>query len=248
MAKVMTDSVHYESIADSLRQTTGSADKFMPSQMAAGIMGAFDAGKQSQWNMLWDAIMNGGHLTQEKMGLFCGNHWNDANFYPKYDIVPVNGAYLFKDCRITDLKGRLEELGRKLDVSLVTNIYAAFQGSTVTRLPALDLSNASNLTQVFYSCSDLVEIEKLIVTATTSYSGTFAYCASLETITVEGVIGNNVDFQYSKKLTHESLMSIIHALEEKTSGTWTLTLGSANLAKLTDTEKAIATQKGWTLV
>ena len=113
MAKIMTDSVHYESIADSLRQTTGSADRFMPSQMAAGIMGAFDAGKQSQWNMLWDAIMNGGHLTQEKAGIFCGNHWNDANFYPKYDIVPFTGTYLFKDCRITDLKGRLEEAVRQ---------------------------------------------------------------------------------------------------------------------------------------
>lgn len=248
MAKVMTDSVHYESIADSLRQTTGSADKYMPSQMAAGIMGAFDAGKQSQWNMLWDAIMNGGHLTQEKMGLFCGNHWNDANFYPKYDIVPITGTYLFKDCRITDLKGRLEEMGRKLDVSLVTNFYAAFQGSTITRLPALDMSGATNLTQVFFSCGELAHIEKLIVNKDATFSSTFTYCRSLEDVTIEGTIGSNVDFQYCTKLTHESLMSIIDALEEKTSGSWVLTLGSANLAKLTDAEKAIATQKGWTLV
>ena len=40
-------------------------------------------------------------------------------------------------------------------------------------------------------------------------------------------------------------MSIINAL--KSGVTQTLTLGTDNLAKLTDTEKAIATEKGWTL-
>jgi hypothetical protein len=42
-------------------------------------------------------------------------------------------------------------------------------------------------------------------------------------------------------------MSIINALQKKTSGTWTVTLGTTNLNKLDTNEKAIATDKGWTL-
>ena len=50
----------------------------------------------------------------------------------------------------------------------------------------------------------------------------------------------------STKLTHDSLMSIINNLAT-VSTTQKLTIGSTNLAKLTDDEKAIATNKGWTL-
>ena len=45
---------------------------------------------------------------------------------------------------------------------------------------------------------------------------------------------------------HDSLMSIINNLATVTT-TQTLTLGSTNLAKLSSEEKAIATNKGWTL-
>ena len=41
-------------------------------------------------------------------------------------------------------------------------------------------------------------------------------------------------------------MVVINGLQTVTS-TKTLTLGSTNLAKLTDEEKQIATNKGWTL-
>ena len=82
----------------------------------------------------------------------------------------------------------------------------------------------------------------------TGYSGTFGGCKALENLLVHGTIGQNgFNVSQSTKLTHDSLMSIINALEAKTEGTWTVTLGATNLAKLTDAEKAIATQKGWTL-
>ena len=48
----------------------------------------------------------------------------------------------------------------------------------------------------------------------------------------------------------EELNSIINALKDYSGSgkTYTCTLGATNLAKLTDAEKAIATEKGWTLV
>ena len=50
----------------------------------------------------------------------------------------------------------------------------------------------------------------------------------------------------STKFTREALVEIIGNLAEVTS-TQTLTMGSTNLAKLTDDDKAVATGKGWTL-
>jgi len=58
-----------------------------------------------------------------------------------------------------------------------------------------------------------------------------------------------MDLSGCPKLTRESILSVLNALGNKNglSGTWKLTLGATNLAKLTESDKAIATGKGWTL-
>ena len=61
-------------------------------------------------------------------------------------------------------------------------------------------------------------------------------------------IGKDLDLHYSTLLSRESLLSILEALEAKTAGTFTLNLGQENLDKLTAQEKALATDKGWTLL
>ena len=55
-----------------------------------------------------------------------------------------------------------------------------------------------------------------------------------------------INFSNSNMLTRESLLNIINALENGVSSK-TLQLGTTNLNKLTAEEKAIATNKGWTL-
>lgn len=60
-----------------------------------------------------------------------------------------------------------------------------------------------------------------------------------------------LDISHLTQLEHSSLMVIINGLYDYvgagSSGTRYIKLGDANLAKLTDEEKAIATNKGWTL-
>lgn len=56
----------------------------------------------------------------------------------------------------------------------------------------------------------------------------------------------STSFSNDKKLSRESLLSIINNLEVVSGQT--LTLGSINLAKLTDDDIAIATNKGWSVV
>ena len=50
-----------------------------------------------------------------------------------------------------------------------------------------------------------------------------------------------------KALTADSLVSVISALPQLEDVPYTCAIGSANLVKLSDDQKAIATNKGWIL-
>jgi hypothetical protein len=80
--------------------------------------------------------------------------------------------------------------------------------------------------------------------------GSFTECHKLVNVTIEGTIGKNWNISGAPKLSHDSLMNIIGCLKdysEDTSGTTrTLTLGSANIEKLTTEELDTIIQKGWT--
>ena len=85
----------------------------------------------------------------------------------------------------------------------------------------------------------------------TSWSGLFGSCTALENVTFEGTIpvrGNMSVFSSCPKLTVDSLMSFINALTNmNSSATYTITIGSTNLAKLTEEQIQIATDKRITL-
>ena len=67
--------------------------------------------------------------------------------------------------------------------------------------------------------------------------------------TKKGVLNCNGMNVSACPLTKDSLLSLLAILKDNSStGTkYTITLGATNLAKLTDEEKAIATEKGWSL-
>ena len=73
----------------------------------------------------------------------------------------------------------------------------------------------------------------------------FASCSSLKSILMTN-IGVALDISASTQFERSDLLVILNNLKTVTS-TKTLTMGATNLAKLTDEDKAIATNKGWTL-
>ena len=279
MAIVTTDSKHYSNIADAIREKAGKTWEatYKPEDMPSGIaevytvgyekgsndgfMGGHEAGyemgKQVERNEFWEhALM----YEQDWTRRFAGSAWNDNTFRPTKDLKAKGGSFqMFSGCKITDLAGILRECGVTLDVSgedwRVDDMFSS--ATLLTTVPYLDLRNASwgnsTLNGLFYGCTALHTIEGLHLNEdgnTTWGSSTFANCTALENLTIYGQNGQNgLNLSWSTKLTHDSLMSVINALQDK-SGTgtpWTVTLGSVNLAKLTDAEKAMATQKGWTL-
>ena len=165
--------------------------------------------------------------------------------------------YLFSRSTITDCVALLERLNMS-DLLVLDNCsvcgYIFYMCSNLTRAPKIKITYTGTLkhTSTFANCSKLVTIEEFCVQKNHQYSTTFTNCTALENLNVTGTIGQNgFDVKSATKLTHDSLMSIINALEDKsadTSGTtWKVTVGTTNLNKLTNEEKAIATAKGWTL-
>ena len=135
----------------------------------------------------------------------------------------------------------------QLDTSKVTNMNGTFYYcSKLTTIPQLDISNVTNMNGTFSYCSKLTTIPQLDTSKVTDMNNMFSYCSKLEAIHMTN-INANLSISASTLFTREALVEIIGNLKAQTSGSKTLTMGSTNLAKLTDEDKAVATGKGWTL-
>lgn len=210
-----------------------------------GIEAANDA-----WSAAWDGIQTSGSRRQYGY-CFMGGSWTDHNFLPKYDIVPTQASSMFHGSMITDLAERLRQAGVTMDLSRCTNLQSMFQDSGVTVVPSIDTTGATKMATTFAYARHMHTIERLILKqdGSQTFLNPFVGATALENITVEGTIGNDLSFDSCTLLSHDSLMSILAALKDYSAvgGSHSCALGTANLAKLTDTEKVIATEKGWTL-
>lgn len=216
----------------------------------------YDAGKKAEYDRFWDEYQRNGDRVKYNSA-FSG-YWGDGCFQPKYDMRPTTATSMFQESSITDLVGILKERGVVLDLSNCTKIVMMFYWcKKITTIPIVDTTattddgTSGTFYYLFGSDEKLQSIEKIILkqSGEQKFNNPFSGCSALREIRFEGVIGNDISFQDSPLLTHDSLMSIINHLKDfsGTTTTMTLTLRTTNLAKLTDAEKAIATQKGWTL-
>ena len=169
-----------------------------------------------------------------------------------------NIIYAFQNC------SNLEEL-------TLTNISTASGGTCITdcsrvfagclklkSVPYFDTSNVTVAYSMFSSCSSLISIPEYDFSkcvyipdgsgGLTPFLYTFAACSNLEEIHCKH-FKRSFDISASTKFTESALVEILNNLDDVTevTGGVILTMGSTNLAKLTDEEKAIATNKGWTL-
>ena len=135
----------------------------------------------------------------------------------------------------------------QLDTSKVTNMGYLFNDCVALKtVPLLDASSIKAINIAFRGCEELIEMGGLknLGKAYTQRKQNYApYCLSLAA---------------ANKLTHESLMNVINNLYDLNlsynvadGGTLyrqQFNVGTANLAKLTEDEIAIATAKGWDII
>jgi hypothetical protein len=176
-------------------------------------------GKSAEWSAFWDAYQENGNRTNYETAF---RNWADECYNPKYPIVTSSGS-----ARANSMLNQSTVTDTRVDITI----------------------NAIGTTHVFYTAQSLKTIRKLIVNKNVTFTQWFTNAIALENITFEGEIGQNISFSGCNKLTRASLINIIEHLYDYSadSNTYKLTLGTTNLDKLTDSEKAIATQKGWTI-
>ena len=165
------------------------------------------------------------------------------------------GAIQYNDTsNVTDMSNMFRSCSSltsvpQLDTSNVTDMNNMFYKCySLTTIPQLDSSKVTNMYSMFYYCSKLTTIPQLDTSKVTNLNFIFNACRSLETIHMFNM-KVSFDISSSTKFTREALLEIINNCYDLTTlgKTETLTMGSTNLAKLTDEDKAIATAKGWTL-
>lgn len=167
----------------------------------------------------------------------------------------TNMSYLFYECSsLTSIP--------ELDCSSCTSLQHSFRNCVkVENISILNTGKVTNMQYAFYNCMGLTSLPEIDCSSVTvinymlfpnNGNGNLTTLGGFKNLGAKSSWTNTSNYFLEKQpnLTHESLMNVINGLYDRKSAgysTVTLKFGSTNLAKLTDEEKAIATNKGWTL-
>ena len=215
MAKTNNLTDFLTSLAAKFRAKLGTSGTINPQDFESKVDAVFEAGKKSEYDAFWDDYQSNG-TRKNYHSAFAGDGWKQTNFKPKYTIRPSEARNMFYQSPLTDLT-----LTHKLDFSEVTALSDFIARSSVTKVPAINLSKIIDSLYVFENAFALVTVENLIFPTspfTVNISGMFYRCNALENITITGTIQNTgCDLHWSTKLTVESLTSILTALSKNSS-------------------------------
>lgn len=170
----------------------------------------------------------------------------------RYQGTSVDNIIKFNDTsNVTTMESMFENCYdlttiQQLDTSNVTNFSRMFyQCSNLTTIPQLDISNVTSMFYMFGYCKRLITIPKLDVSKCTNFNYMFGGCTSLTSIGMYGFTRSiNIT---DTALGHDAIVAFLNQAGNAYNSSQKITLGSAKLALLSDEEKAIATNKGWTL-
>lgn len=143
-----------------------------------------------------------------------------------------------------------------------TNLTSVTIPDTVTNIDHNSFRGCSGLTSItipdgvtqigtaaFWGCSSLTTINIPSSVTTIGSTSIFQNCTNLENVTLgKGFNANGLDLSASTLYSKEILEKILYNLADRTGQTaYTITIGSTNIAKLSEAAIATATEKNWTL-
>ncbi len=244
-------------IADAIRDKTGKTDALTLDDMATDIPKVYEAGKKSQYDEFWDAYQDNGERAVY-MYAFAGGGWSKDTFKPKYKVVPTTanrarGMFcLFGQSETEVLDYRT--IADMVDLSKITQADDIFANARMNHIE-VDLSNCTSLSGTFKNENITgylpTHITLKVSEKCTNYANCFINMKGLTHLFfMEGsVISTAIGSLVNAPLVLESAQSVINALKDYsgTTTTRTLTLHADSKSKLSESDIAIATQKGWTV-
>lgn len=159
----------------------------------SGIEKGFGQGKQSEYDRFWDAYQQNGNR-DHYVGAFTFVGWTDEVYNPKY---PISGGTLF-------------------------GLQEVFRNSYIVDTKVQIINHGSNMNTTFNGCSLLERIPSLVLKApVTALGNTFTSCSRLKEINITcdgGCLAGNTNLQWSTMLNYDSILSVINALSDTTTG------------------------------
>ena len=212
-------------------------------------------GIQTEYDRFWDTHW----INRPKDNFnnaFGGMGWNDENFEPPENttIVVLNANMMFRRSYIVDLAGILKKRNITMDFSQSTYSQQLLsECSELKSAPVISFLSCASLQEVCYNCQSLERIGFILKDdGTNLFGSTFYNCKALIDITFEGVIGNNINFQYSSLLSKASILNIFEHLSSTVTGQ-TLTLSKTAVTNAfgsttaTEWTNLVATKTNWTI-
>lgn len=252
----------YNTTEERLEVIEGNVEKVYE----AGSDTGFEAGKQAEYDAIWDGFQQNGQRTDYDSAF---RFWTDTMFKPKYDFRPTTAIGMFQSSNIKDVAGALTGAGVALDFSACPNLRLAFYNCPqLETVPIIDTtatkddSASGTLYYLFGNDVQLRTVEKIILkqSGTQAFNGTFSSCGELRDVRFEGVIGQNgLSLSGSPSLRKASIENIINCLSAETSGL-SITLSKYSVNKAFETsygsmdgttssewQALIATKSNWTI-
>lgn len=254
MASENNLSAVFTDIANAIREKSGSTEQMKPINMADNIT----AIKTSSLKTLLDQTKSCFYLFKEYKGtsidglINYGDTSNVTTFEEMFNYCSnLTSVPLLNTSNATNMKNMFFSCSNLssiplFDTSKVTEMRGMFSGCVkLNSIPLLDTSNVINMSDWMTSCNSLESIPQIDVSKVTTFRYAFLNCTRLKTILMHGMKAS-FDISASQRFEKSDLVTILNNLAAVTTNQ-TLKMGATNLAKLTDEEKAIATNKGWTL-
>ena len=198
----------------------------------------------SNWNTQNVKYLNYLFATCLKLVRIDVNHFNTSK-------VEGNITGAFYQCRSAE-EIHIEDW----DVSNCTNAYRLFH--ECWKLKTMDFSkwNTSNFTNcrnLFTNCWEInnINLSNCDFSKVVDFGWAFYSCKALTTIITDGLKLPNIDmsdiYLHQSPLSVDTIVGLLNALPNTTDN-YSFNIGTTNINKLTDEQKFIAVNKGWTLI
>ena len=247
MEKVLVSKTNLTNIADAIREKLNTDDTYKPSEMSDAIRSLSVDGVDPLWTA--DGKVYYQTLTFPDTVTSIGDYaYHNGGKIKKIilgDNITSIGKSAFYYCNIVEeivFGSGLETIGE--------TAFRMCGRSTLTKVDLMNTSLTSIGQNAFRNCEVLTDLllPNTLTSTVVGITGSFATCDKLKNVTLQEGILCDLDFSVSVEFTTEDLVNMLNSLGTVPSGeTKTFTIGVTNLAKLTDEQKLVATNKGWTL-